>query len=633
MVMNPKVQAETFQDYVSLDQIFFEPLPDVDCPSDEVPMVPSPSFSLPLAAPVTPVALMGERLGPTPLEPMAKLMEHPEQPAAPQVSADDARSPAVRPSINPPEVYSLYRGFTGTFGTLNEQSCRIWVEFSTGELGELCWAWRDLPARSSSRISLLHLSGCRCDLSSKARLDIHYAVPTAMKRGRGGCLEGDGERRQVLQVFGGAQALQEFSEALSSLIKSRDEEGKTVLEFIRRRLFQYLWVRQGCLRSEEGLLEAQAVLAFNLDPKDGVQYLREKLGKSTDAEVGEWLAVMSFNKGGIDPTLLGNYFSRLDTIEVTKTFIAKLSFDGLDIVCALRRLFDTFKPGGESQVITRILEFFAETYLRQWESRRHEVLPLVHYGSSDSVLQVAVSLIMLNTGLHVLPKKTAKKRFSKKHASAVMTVEEYIRNTSSCVSLEEVPEQALRIWYEVVRETAISVEPMPRVPFSTLPVQPDIEGWLIAVLAPRVRRRFWAVLALQRLYLFSDRSEDIEPSDTLDLKDFTVCCIARDRPARERLRKEQGGLWLGGCLAAKPEDLPEMPFRSFELCRREPAQAARPEAARPSTTSVQRTMSSRSEGAAVQMKKGKLRTSLVMVAETPDFMERWVNLISAGAYL
>jgi hypothetical protein len=465
----------------------------------------------------------------------------------------------------------------------------------------------------------------------EVRLDIHRSAlsePVVSKRGRNAIQENDGEKRLVLQITGDSRPLQEFGEALGRLIKSRDEEGKTVLEFIRRRLFQYLWVRQGCLRSEREGLEAQAVLAFNLNPKEGVAYLRGKLGKDTDAEVGEWLAHMSFNKGGIDPTMLGNYFSRLDTIEVTKTFIAQLSFDGLDIVPALRRLFDTFKPGGESQVITRILEFFAESYLRQWETRKQFVLPHVDYRSSDSVLQVAVSLIMLNTGIHVLPKKSAKKGFRQKKV-AVMTAEEYIRNTQTCVGPEEVPREALRSWYEVVRNTEISVEPLPRVPFSTLPVQPDIEGWLIAVLAPRVRRRFWAVLALQRLYLFSDRAEEIEPSDTLDLKDFSVCSVARDRPARDRLRKEQGGVCLGGCLAAVPEDLPEMVLRSFELSRLEPHH---PFASARTTASNPRGTGSRAEGNAVQMKQGKLRMALVLVAESPDLMERWVNLISAGAY-
>ncbi|CAE7547161.1 Cyth4, partial [Symbiodinium sp. CCMP2456] len=44
--------------------------------------------------------------------------------------------------------------------------------------------------------------------------------------------------------------------------------------------------------------QAQAVLAFNLDPKEGVKYLEGKLGKSTANEVGQWLAQMSTVNGG-----------------------------------------------------------------------------------------------------------------------------------------------------------------------------------------------------------------------------------------------------------------------------------------------------------------------------------------------
>jgi hypothetical protein len=390
-----------------------------------------------------------------------------------------------------------------------------------------------------------------------------------------------------------------------------------------------LWVRQGHLLGQQGdqeIYEAQAVLAFNLEPKEGVAYLREKLEKKTDTEVGEWLAHMSINKGGIDPTLLGNYFSRRDTMEVTKTFVSTLSFHGVDIVDALRRLFDTFKPGGESQVIERILETFAEAYLSQWAKQRQEILPIVSYSSAVSVLQVAMSLIMLNTSLHVLPKKVKQRKkgscrcFSSKPKKSVgMTVEEYIRTARGCVGNDEVPEEALRRWYAVVRDVEISVEPLPRVPFSTLPVQPDIEGWLIAVLGPRIRRRLWAVLALQRLYLFSDSGEEIEPSDTLDLKDFIVCSIARDAVARERLRKEQGGFCLGACLAAVPEDLPDMVLQAFELRKH---RESRPAGG-----------GGRAKGQPLtHLTLGAPRDTLVLVAETPDLMERWVNLISAGAF-
>jgi hypothetical protein len=469
-------------------------------------------------------------------------------------------------------------------------------------------------------VSLLHLRSSELRLvplgevaDSEPRLEIYSLNQT-------GGLEGDGQSIPVLQVSASLRTLQEFNEALCRLIKSRDEEGKFVLDFISKRLFQYLRLRQSGARSDMEIFQGRAVLAFNLEPKQGVAYIREQLGKRTDAEVGAWLAHMASNKGGIDPTLLGNYFSRLDTIEVTKAFISRLDFEDLDLVDALRRLFDTFKPGGESQVITRILEFFGETYLSQWQRHRSGG---VNYSSSDSVLQVAVSLIMLNTGLHVLPKKTTKQKGwlgrrpcfgnKTKKSTPSMTVEEYIKSTRYCVGAEEVPDEVLQRWYGIVKGNEISVEPLPRVPFSTLPVQPDIEGWLVQVLGSRVRRRLWAVLALQRLYLFFD--QDMEPSETHDLKDYEVSAVARDTQALARLRKEQGGFCLGSCLAAVPEDLPEMVPRAFEL---RSTSCGGKGASRPS--------SSIGHGA------HRARNTWVLVAETPDLMERWVNLISAGAY-
>merc|ERR1712046_148473 len=135
-------------------------------------------------------------------------------------------------------------------------------------------------------------------------------------------------------------------------------------------------------------------------------------------------------------------------------------------------------------------------------------------------------------GLHVQTKKVS--RPSKTLSSKpVMSVEEYIHNTRRVVGDSEVPEEALRTWYEAVKQVEISVEPLPRVAFSKLPVQPDIEGWLVAVLSATTQSRYWAVLALQRMYLFSDTNE-VEPVDTIDLKDISVCSVVDDRGCRER---------------------------------------------------------------------------------------------------
>merc|ERR1712046_520936 len=120
---------------------------------------------------------------------------------------------------------------------------------------------------------------------------------------------------------------------------------------------------------------------------------------------------------------------------------------------------------------------------------------------------------------------------------AAMTSDQYIENTRQLVGAEEVPDSALRVWYETIKETEIAMEPLPRVAFSQLPVQPDIEGWLVAVFSANAQKRYWAVLALQRLYLFSD-SNEVEPGDAIDLKDTHVRSVQEFPECRERFVAE-----------------------------------------------------------------------------------------------
>lgn len=189
-----------------------------------------------------------------------------------------------------------------------------------------------------------------------------------------------------------------------------------------------------------------------------------------------------------------------------------------------------------------------------------------------------------------------------------MTVEEFISSTRLLIEDVEVPEETLRGWYEAVRETEIALQPLPRVPFSELPVQPDIEGWLIAVLSTQKQHRYWAVLALQRLYLFSDIS-DVEPCDAIALKGKHVHALKSDVPARDRFISDMRS---GRCtcsfvsrnLKSRP-DFFELD-QAFEVSQQ---------------TSTAPTMLSR---------LSKPRTRLVLVAETPDLTEKWVNLITCG---
>ncbi|CAE6923350.1 Cyth1, partial [Symbiodinium sp. KB8] len=438
-------------------------------------------------------------------------------------------SMAVPELIDSAEVYRLYRGACGAEGDIQER-CRIWVDFTRLQIAV---AEYNTPASPTNCISLLDITWCHCDALDQDsswlyRIDVFSRSPP-----KGGASPTRQTRPEPMQkprisVAGSSTTLQEFGLALQKLLKSRDNEGHGRLYFIQKRLFQYLWRSVQLSVSEDRLVEAQAVLAFNLNPKEGIAYLKRKLKKDTDDEIGEWLSQVCTERGGLDPTMLGDYFSRRDTLQIFWSFVSRIDFSKQDLVSALRQLFDTFKPGGEGQVITRILEYFAESYFLQWQKQADSASSLTNYKSSDTVFQVAVSLIMLNTGLHVASKKL------KKANTAAMTLEEYISNTRRLVSEEEVPNEALRTWFEDISCTEISVEPMPRTPFSKLPVQPNIEGWLIAVMEGARRLRFWAVLVLQRIYLFSDSQGDVDPEDVIDLKDVAVAALAEDSAAKKR---------------------------------------------------------------------------------------------------
>ncbi|CAK9094994.1 Cytohesin-1 (PH [Durusdinium trenchii] len=510
-------------------------------------------------------------------------------------------SMAVPEMIHSAEVYQLYRGACGKEGDLVAEKCRIWVDFPNLRIAI---AEYDQPASPRNCISLLDISWCHCETSdqdqdSTHRLDV-YSLPS------GSCV---GQERPSpnqtprIRVHGSSSSLQGFGLALQKLLKSRDEEGRGRLYFIQRRLFQYLWRSVQLSVSEDRLVEAQAVLAFNLNPKDGIAYAKRKLRKCTEDEIGEWLSQVCTEKGGLDPTMLGDYFSRRDTLQIFWNFVRRIDFSKMDIVSALRQLFDTFKPGGEGQVITRILEYFAESYFQQWQVDPKAVEPVTAYASADTVFQVAVSLIMLNTGLHV-----AAKKLGNKAKGASMSLEEYIANTRRLVPAEEVPDEALRAWFEDISCTEISVEPMPRTPFSKLPVQPNMEGWLIAVVK-NTSLRFWAVLVLQRIYLFSDSQGDVDPADVIDLKDVAVTTLEEDPEARKR--------YLDNLPGAR---------RSF-CCRRR-----RPDPWFLAASRRALEISQRSSGPPAILQKSckKAMRRLVLVAESADLAEKWVHMISCG---
>jgi len=127
-----------------------------------------------------------------------------------------------------------------------------------------------------------------------------------------------------------------------------------------------------------------------------------------------------------------------------------MDFGGCDLVAALRKLFDNFKPTGEGQVVSRILEHFAEAYFAQWKHSREEQqdlpndAPQAAFKDADSVLQISVSLIMLNTDLH-----------NEALQQRRMTAEEFVENLAELNDGSNFPESLLKEVY-----VAIKAEPI-----------------------------------------------------------------------------------------------------------------------------------------------------------------------------
>ncbi|CAD7922535.1 unnamed protein product [Amoebophrya sp. A120] len=307
---------------------------------------------------------------------------------------------------------------------------------------------------------------------------------------------------------------------------------------LQRNMFQYLWRFNAAAMTPDQLFSAQAVLAFNLDPKDGIAYLKDKVLRQSDVEprrVGEWIADMSAaGKGGIDPSILGRFFSRKDSLDIYVGFVEAVDFRGLSIVQAMRKLFDCFKPGGEGQVIDRIINHFSESYYRQTklpvDPDRPPTLPnttdnFPEWKSADSPYGFGFAIIMLNTDLHVMGRMIGNKaKSSNDKGFSGMSVSQFIVNSRTILQPEEASDQFLTNVYEDIKASEIQLRPLPQAPLSSLPVAPDIEGWLTVLLQVNPRgvhiQRYWCVLAIQRLYIFSDKYHGLGlyPRLCLDVK-------------------------------------------------------------------------------------------------------------------
>lgn len=129
---------------------------------------------------------------------------------------------------------------------------------------------------------------------------------------------------------------------------------------------------------------------FNMDPKKGIEYLRENhLIRMDPADVANFL----YKGEGLNKTAIGDYLGEKNDFneQVLKAFVELHDFTNLILVQALRQFLWSFRLPGEAQKIDRMMECFAQRYC--------QLNPDI-FTNTDTCYVLSFAIIMLNTSLH-----------------------------------------------------------------------------------------------------------------------------------------------------------------------------------------------------------------------------------------
>lgn len=132
---------------------------------------------------------------------------------------------------------------------------------------------------------------------------------------------------------------------------------------------------------------------FNKKPKDAITKIKsactEKGIQDVEREIAKFLKAEAKN---LNLKFVGDYISDAQNSKVLEEFSNLIDLSGKSFVEALRFYLEQFKLPGESQQIDRIVEKFAEAYIKG--------NPEAAISSKDAAYKLAFQTIMLNTDLH-----------------------------------------------------------------------------------------------------------------------------------------------------------------------------------------------------------------------------------------
>ncbi len=132
---------------------------------------------------------------------------------------------------------------------------------------------------------------------------------------------------------------------------------------------------------------------FNRKPKDAIAKIQKACSEKGINDVEREIAVfLRIEAKNLNPELVGDYISDATNSKILEEFSNQIDLSGKSFVEALRFYLDQFKLPGEAQKIDRIVEKFAEAYIRG--------NPEAAISNRDAAYTLAFQTIMLNTDLH-----------------------------------------------------------------------------------------------------------------------------------------------------------------------------------------------------------------------------------------
>ncbi|KAK4238164.1 hypothetical protein C8A03DRAFT_33819 [Achaetomium macrosporum] len=175
---------------------------------------------------------------------------------------------------------------------------------------------------------------------------------------------------------------------------------------------------------------------FNENPKGGLAYLQEK---GVIENAADPLCVAKFLKGTsrINKKILGEFLSKKGNEAILDAFIDQFDFTGKRVDEALRALLETFRLPGESPLIERIVNSFADKYC---SSSVPEGIT-----NKDAVFILTYAIIMLNTDQHNPQVKN----------QARMKFEDFSRNLRGQNGGEDFPPEYLQDIFDAIKTNEI----------------------------------------------------------------------------------------------------------------------------------------------------------------------------------